>query len=37
MPLKEMIAAIIMGGGGLTLGLLVQEYIFYAHDRKRGR
>ena len=37
MPLKEIFAAILMGGGGLAVGLLVQEYVFYAHDRKRGR
>lgn len=37
MPLKEIIAAIVMGGAGLTVGLLIQEYVFYAHGRKRGR
>ena len=37
MPLKEIFAAIVTGGAVLIIGVLVQEYIFYAHDRKRGR
>lgn len=38
MPLKEIFAAIIMGGAVLAIGVLIQEYVFYAHERrKRGR
>ena len=35
MPLKEMIAAIITGGAVLIIGVLIQEYVFYACSKKK--
>ena len=35
MPIREMIAAIITAGGILFVGILIQEAVIYAHDRRR--
>ena len=35
MPLKEIFAAIVMGGAALAIGALLQELIFYTHDRRQ--
>jgi hypothetical protein len=37
MPLKEMFAAIVMGGAALIIGVLIQEAVLYAHDRRKRR
>ena len=35
MPIREMLAAIVTSGGILSAGILIQEAVIYAHDRRR--
>ena len=35
MPFKEIFAALVIGGGILFVGILIQEAVIYAHDRRR--
>lgn len=35
MPFKEIFAALVIGGGILFVGILIQEAVFYAHGRRR--
>ena len=37
MPFKEIFAAIVMGGAVLIIGVLIQETMLYAHDRRKRR
>lgn len=35
MPFKEIFAALVIGGGILLVGILIQEAVLSAHDRRR--